>query len=164
MAPEMDDTEKAKTNRVDIWALGCVLYRMFAGRPLFNTRFELYKYVMTGSSPPSSVNSSGLSVTCVNFLSDVLKSKPEDRPSAEDCLKKPWIMSKSTGPEYSIGIDLYQRLRRIQIEAPDVDSFSEKVAARVAANTPVRSSTIGGTPSTTDSTATALRSWTYDSR
>jgi len=73
-------------------------------------------------------------------------------------------MSKSTGPEYSIGIDLYQRLRRIQIEAPDVDSFSEKVAARVAANTPVRSSTIGVTPSTTDSTATTLRSWTYDSR
>jgi len=145
MAPEMDDTERAKTNRVDIWALGCVLYRMFAGRPLFNTRFEMYKYVMSGSSSPPPVKSLGLSVTCVDFLSDVLKSKPEDRPSAEDCLKKPWIMSKSTGPEYSIGGDLYQRLRRIQLEAPDVDSFSEKVAARAASNTHARSFPIGGT-------------------
>jgi len=139
MAPEMDDTGKVKTDRVDIWALGCILYRMFAGRPLFNTRFDLYKYVMVASSPPPPVKSAGLSVPCVDFLSEILKSKPEDRPSAESCLKKPWIVSKVPGSGHSIGEDLYKRLFEIQAEAPDIDSFADKVAARVAFGTPERS-------------------------
>ena len=155
MAPEMDDMKIPKTNRVDIWALGCILYRMFAGSSLFDGRFEVWRYAGSASSPPLPVKSAGLSITCVDFLSDILKSKPEDRPSAEDCLKKPWIMSKAPGPEYSIGMDLYKRLLKIQNEAPDIDSFSEKVAARVAYRTPARSSMIGATP-TMDSTAPTL--------
>ena len=35
MAPEVHDTAQPKTNRVDIWSLGCILYRMVAGSPLF---------------------------------------------------------------------------------------------------------------------------------
>ena len=72
-------------------------------------------------------------------------------------------MSKTHGSEYFIGMDLYKKLLRLQFEAPDIDSFSEKVAARVAYNTPVRSSTMGAM-STTDSTASTLRpASTFDS-
>jgi len=118
MAPEMDDTEIPKTNRVDIWSLGCILYRMFAGSPLFPTTRRLYGYALAGSSPPPEVKNAGFSVSCVNFLSDVLQPEPEDRPSAEDCIKKAWITNKASSPEHPIGRDLYSRLTEIERAAP----------------------------------------------
>ena len=123
MAPEMHDTSKPKSNRVDIWSLGCILYRMFAGNLLFNDPVQVWKYALTASSSPLELDNIGFSIPCVSFLRDILQPIPEDRPSAEDCLKKAWIMRKVPEPEYSIGKDLYTRLSEINQRAPDVHSF-----------------------------------------
>jgi len=128
MAPEVEDTLNPKTNRVDIWSLGCIMYQMLAGSPLFNSRREVWMYYDIKSSPPQAVGNRGFSVSCVSFLGDVLQPEPRDRPSAEDCLKKPWIMNKTPGLGYSIGSDLYGRLAKILRAAPDIDSFSDMVA------------------------------------
>jgi len=125
MAPEMDDTEIPKTNRVDIWSLGCILYRMFAGSPLFPTTRKLYRYALAGSSPPPEVKNAGFSVSCVDFLSDILQPEPEDRPSAEDCIKKAWITNKASSPEHPIGRDLYSRLSEIQRAAPRLEPLAD---------------------------------------
>jgi len=135
MAPEMDDTEIVKTSRVDIWSLGCVLYRMFAGSPLFPTRLGFYRYVFAASSPPPEVKNAGFGVSCVNFLGDVLQPEPEDRPSAEDCLKKTWITNKASGPEYSIGRELYSRLSEIEHAAPRLVPLADPA---VGVHAPVR--------------------------
>ena len=141
MAPEVEETAKPKTNRVDIWSLGCILYRMVAGSPLFSTRREVWRYVDAASSPPQAIRNRGISVACEDFLRDVLQPSPEDRPSAEDCLAKPWITNKAFGSEYSIGSDLYNRLVKIERSAPDIDTFSHMVAHRAANNTSMRSLT-----------------------
>jgi len=107
------------------------LYRMFAGSLLFRGRRDVWRYSFSTSTPPQAVKGKGFSDSCVDFLGDVLQTDPENRPSAEDCLKKPWIMSKAPGSEYSIGRDLYERLFSIQVGAPDINSFSGGVAARV---------------------------------
>jgi len=130
MAPEVEDTSSPKTNRVDIWSLGCIMYQMLAGGPLFNSRREVWRYSDSASSPPQAVRNRGFSVPCENFLGDVLQPEPRDRPSAEDCLKKPWITNKAPGLGYSIGSDLYRRLNKILRAAPDTDSFSDMVADR----------------------------------
>ena len=132
MAPEVHDTSKPKTNRVDIWSLGCVLYRMFAGNLLFNDPFEVLRYSLTASSSPLPLDNIGLSTPCVSFLRDILQPVPEDRPSAEECQKKAWIMNEVPAPEYSIGKDLYSRLSRINRRAPNVHSFPDMVANRAA--------------------------------
>jgi len=161
MAPEMEDILEPKTNRVDIWSLGCVLYGMVAGSLLFNNHREIWRYVDAASSPPPVVKDKGFSIACEDFLRDVLQPKPEDRPSAEDCLKKPWIMNNTPGSEYVIGSDLYKRLAKIERLAPDIDTFSDMVAYRAANNTPARSL---ATP-VTDFTASTWRSAsTFDSK
>jgi len=128
MAPEVHDTSKPKTNRVDIWSLGCVLYRMFAGNLLFNDPFEVLRYSLTASSSPLPLDNIGLSTPCVSFLRDILQPIPVDRPSAEECQKKAWIMSEVPAPEYSIGKDLYSRLSKLNRRAPNVHSFPDMVA------------------------------------
>ena len=125
MAPEVHDTSQPKTNRVDIWSLGCVLYRMFTGNLLFKDSFEVLKYSWTASSSPLVLDNIGFSIPCVFFLRDILQLIPEDRPSAEDCQKKAWIMRKFPRLEYSIGGDLYTRLSKINERAPNVHSFPD---------------------------------------
>ena len=137
MAPEAHDTSQPKTNRVDIWSLGCVLYRMFAGKLLFNDPVQVWKYALTASSSPLALDNIGFSIRCVSFLRGILQPIPEDRPSADDCLKKTWIMSQVLEPEYSIGEDLYTRLAKISYQAPNVHSFPD-----IVANLAVESSSI----------------------
>ena len=127
MAPQMHDTSQQKTKTVDLWSLGCVLYRMFAGNLLFNDPIEVWKYALTVSSSPLALDHIGFSIPCVSFLRDFLQPIPEGRPSAEDCQKKAWIMSKVPGPEYAIGKDLYTRLSEINQRAPNVHSFPDMV-------------------------------------
>ena len=122
MAPEVDDTSVLKTNRVDIWSLGCILYRMVTGSPLFNSRRDVLSYADRESSPPWAVRNRNFSVTCEDFLRDVLQVSPGNRPNAESCLKKPWITTETSGSEYSIGLDLCNRLAKIQCAAPDAEN------------------------------------------
>ena len=137
MAPEMHDTSQPKTNRVDIWSLGCVLYRMLAGNLLFNDPFEVLKYSLTATSSPLAFDNIGFCIPCVSFLRDILQPIPEDRPSAEDCQEKAWIMSKVPGPEYAIGKDLYTRLSVINQRAPNVHSFLDMVTNREVDSNPI---------------------------
>ena len=132
MAPEAEDTSNPKTNKVDIWSLGCILYRMMVGSPLFHSRREVWRYVDSTSSLPSAAKNKGLSIACENFLGDVLQPSPDDRPSAEVCLMKPWILNKGPGPEHSIGSDLYNRLVQVQRAASDIDTFSDMVVHQEA--------------------------------
>ena len=130
MAPEVHDTSQPKTNRVDIWSLGCVLYRTLAGNLLFHDPVQVWKYALTASSSLLALDNIGLSIPCVSFLREILQPIPEDRPSAEDCQKNAWIMNEVPVPEYSIGKDLYTRLYKISHRAPNVYSFPDMVANR----------------------------------
>ena len=156
MAPEVGDTSIPRTDRVDIWSLGCILYRMVTGSPLFNSRRDVWRYADREPSPPWAVKNKGFSVACEDFLRDVLQPSPEDRPSAEDCLKAGWIMSGVLGSGGRIGSDIYRRLAKIELAAPDIDTFSDMAALRAADNTLARGFAIGAT-SVTGSTASRLR-------
>ena len=141
MAPEVHDTSQPKTNRVDIWSLGCVLYRMFAGNLLFDDAYQVLKYAQSNS--PLSLDNIGFSAPCVSFLHDILQPIPEDRPSAEDCQKKAWIVNEVPRLEYSIGKDLYTRLSKINQHAPNVHSFSDLVANRLVDSSSVSLEPLG---------------------
>ena len=138
MAPEVLDTSQPKTNKVDIWSLGCILYRMRAGNLLFKDAFEVLKYSWTASTSPLTLDNIGFSIPCASFLRDVLQPIPEDRPSAEACHKKAWIVNEVLGPEYFVGSDLYTRLSKINQQAPNVHSFPDMVANRAVDSSSVQ--------------------------
>jgi len=145
MAPEADDALVTKTNSVDVWSLGCILYRMVAGSPLFESRREVFMYAVVALSPPLVVRKKGLSMACEEFLREVLQPSPGDRPSAEGCLNTAWIINKAPGSAHSIGRGLYTRLSEIKLRAPNIDTFSEMVADRAADSAHIRSSSAGDT-------------------
>ena len=138
MAPEVHDTSKPKTNKVDIWSLGCVLYKMFTGNPLFNDFVEVFKYAQAASSSPLPLDNIGFSILCIDFLRGILQPSPKVRPSAEDCLKKPWITNEVPALEYSIGKDLYASLSKINHLAPNVHSFPDMIASQAVDRTSIR--------------------------
>jgi len=137
MAPEVHDTSEPKTNKVDIWSLGCVMYRMLIGNLLFNDPLEVLKYALTAPSRLLPLDNTEFSTSCVFFLWEVLQPIPEHRPSAEDCQENPWITNETPGSEYSIREDLYARLSKINHRAPNMHSFRDMVANRAASSSSV---------------------------
>jgi len=140
MAPEVNEGSIPMTDRVDIWSLGCILYRMVTGSLLFHDRRDLLVYGMLKSSPPPVVQKRGFSVACEDFLRDVLQTSPGDRPSAEGCLKTGWITSGDLGSGGRLGSDIYRRLSKIALAAPDIDTFSDMAAHQGAGKTTAPSS------------------------
>ena len=131
MAPEVQDTSRPKTNKVDIWSIGCILYRMVAGCSLFKDPFAVWKYAASAHSFPKAVENIGFSAPCIDFLCDTLQPTPEDRPSAEASLQTPWIMNEVEKLDYTIGEELFTRLSEINLQAPNVYSFSDRLAGLV---------------------------------
>jgi len=123
---------------------------MVTGNPLFKDPVEVWKYALIASSSPLVVENIDLSALCVSFLRNILQPGPEDRPSAEACLRKAWIMNEVAGSEYIIGKDLCTRLLNVKLRAPDIDSFSHVVAKRVADRTHTRSLLTGDTSDISD--------------
>lgn len=144
MAPEMLDTSIPKTSKVDIWSLGCILFRMVAGRLLFQDLSALYRYAINTSSLPPPVGNVGFSTPCENFLASVLQPSPDDRPSAEACLNAAWIMNEGLGPKYAVGKHLYTNLSIAMVGAPGVDTFAETVADQRAGDIGEASDYAGG--------------------
>ena len=103
MAPEVLDVLDSRdvgsdyTNAVDIWAAGCVVYRIIAGRVPFPQIKSLVKYCENETLFPyddpfgSSTQSEGS-----KFIRKLLVSNPNDRPSALQALKHDWIISGKT--------------------------------------------------------------------
>ncbi|KAG0638131.1 kinase-like domain-containing protein [Tuber brumale] len=117
MAPEVDgdDTQPIYTRKVDVWSLGCVMFRAVTGYVPFRSRQDVWRYSIGKQFPPAGAQSVGLSRDAIGFLAALLQPDPKSRPSAEECLKLPWITNKPSSPHFRIGADLHNRLRTRQI-------------------------------------------------
>ena len=94
MAPELVQ-EQPYDEKVDIWALGVILYELFYGRPPYYTN-SIYKLVqMIVNSPipwPGEI-----SPQFKSFLLEMLNKEPSKRTSCQDLLKHPFIADVDLG-------------------------------------------------------------------
>lgn len=100
MAPEIlnylndQDSNDQYTNSVDIWALGCIVYRLITGTVPFPPGKSLIKYCEDKSLfPYDALFDSGIKSEGSRFLRQLLITQPTDRPAASQALRHPWILS-----------------------------------------------------------------------
>ena len=97
MAPEffgyVDDIDEERsdyTHAVDIWALGCVVYRLCAGKvpfPSYPNLRPLQRYSSGQSAPPEeALQSTGCHEKVVDLIMALLRPEPSLRPSANALL------------------------------------------------------------------------------
>jgi ankyrin repeat protein len=89
-APELCREEATFTTKVDIWALGCILYEVAVGKKVFPSDFDTREYAaakrMLPISLPSSIDEDVQSPLS-NLIREMLRINPKDRPSAEELNK-----------------------------------------------------------------------------
>jgi len=100
LAPELvsmvaneDEQEQTYSSKVDIWAIGVILYVMISGFHPFYTgnQAQLYDAIMKGQYSFPNPAFAKVSRETKDFISWVLVVNPAKRPSAEELLKHPWV-------------------------------------------------------------------------
>lgn len=96
MAPEILDYvpreglhKSAYTTAVDLWALGCIVYRLGSGVVPFPPGPSLYKFCENPSG--FLYQSLQLDRSGIEFIRSLLAPNPGHRPNAQQALDHPWM-------------------------------------------------------------------------
>ena len=81
------------TNAVNIWAVGCIAYRLAAKRLPFECGHDLSKFCRGRSQFPEAPLRPLLSEEGIKFVTSLLAPSPSSRPSAEGALSDSWILN-----------------------------------------------------------------------
>jgi serine/threonine-protein kinase len=90
MAPEQATADPSADQRVDIYAVGAVMFEMLAGRPPFNdgTSTEIMRAHVHQAAPNVRLSRSDLPEPLAQLVMDCLEKRPSDRPQlADDVLR-----------------------------------------------------------------------------
>lgn len=100
MAPEIldfldtDVLNGEYTNAVDLWAVGCITYRLVTGVVPFPSGKSLIKYCENKSLfPYDPLFDSGIKSSGSKFIRELLVAYPKERPSASQAINHTWIIS-----------------------------------------------------------------------
>jgi serine/threonine protein kinase len=105
-SPELIGSQKQTfTNKVDIWALGCILYRLAYDSKLFQDDFAVREWSIVSAPLPFSIDGpisdnsaeNRADVSSIqNLISSMLLRQPEGRPSATELLSSFTAAAKSS--------------------------------------------------------------------
>lgn len=92
MSPEMINSEPHST-KVDVWALGILLYEMLHGCPPYSGKNpkEQYRLIASGNITIGS----HVSKTANQLIKSILHIRPNDRPSIIEILRSQWVQEYS---------------------------------------------------------------------
>jgi len=129
MAPEVlfPSDSDGYTTAVDLWALGCVVYRMVTGGLPFPTSREVISYSLgKGAFPRQELDLLSLSNAALTFIESVVKPTPENRATAELALKSDWITSGQSGFQITTSLGSCFKNNMAPIPAPNTAATEPK--------------------------------------
>ncbi|KFZ22766.1 hypothetical protein V502_02755 [Pseudogymnoascus sp. VKM F-4520 (FW-2644)] len=133
MAPEIfdyldtDTPSTEYTNAVDLWAVGCITYRLVTGKVPFPPGKSLGKYCEDKSLFPLGPHfDSGMKSSCFEFIKGLLEPHPKERPSASQALALTWNIS---------GSNTRRRSADLSQSNQETSGFSEFTASNIDYNT-----------------------------
>ncbi|MCJ1349791.1 hypothetical protein MMC31_008032 [Peltigera leucophlebia] len=142
MAPEIwlgnEDEEQARTYTlaVDIWSLGCVLFRLLTRQLPFPPENGLRLYWWSKKKFPTNILvENNVSDDGISLVSEMMKSNPADRLNASNALLHPWTSGQESKP------------------APCLDSYERKTKEENDDETPVVTSAIQSHSSSADASS-----------
>lgn len=94
------------SSKVDLWALGCIVYEMLCGKTPFATSIsfsELFKRIAEGRYPAPKHGSDAAR----NFIAELLEPDPEARLSAVQALEHPWITQSQGRSRMLSGVQVF---------------------------------------------------------
>jgi len=96
-APELIDGQPYGA-KVDMWAVGCILYILLSGRPPFwgDTNNELFGRILNGVYPMNTPQWDPIGRRAKDLVKGLLCLDADARLSAEDVLKHSWITETAT--------------------------------------------------------------------
>jgi len=91
-APELCQELSTYTNKVDIWALGCITYELLTRKRLFREDWNVMRYVDQGAKPPIELQPisaiPNAPMACLTFIAQSsIQIDPLERPSASAILQ-----------------------------------------------------------------------------
>jgi len=91
VAPEVLNREYTKS--CDIWSIGVISYILLCGYPPFygDSDNEIFESVRTGRFDFPSPDWDDISQTAKDFICSLLKKNPDDRLTAAQAMKHPWL-------------------------------------------------------------------------
>lgn len=119
MAPELVQ-EQPYNEKVDIWALGTILYELYYGQPPFYTN-SIYKLIQMIVNSPISFPGK-ISEDFKSFLLEMLQKDPSKRATCNELLKHPFI----AGVELAKFDDRVYRFKSTQFEKAIQESLADK--------------------------------------
>ena len=106
----------------DMWSLGVVAFILLAGRRPFHSRDRETKIDLILHSEPSYTGSGwrGISPTAIDFVKALLHKAPEERLTAAEALRHPWI----AGAKAAAAADAAQQLQKNAQVVRSLQAFS----------------------------------------
>jgi len=115
---------------VDMWASGVLLYVLLSGRLPFaaDTDTELFKLIMAGDLVWKSPQFDTVSAEAKDLISKLIVVDPDQRLSAEEALKHPFITSKGGSSAAPLHTSLFDELHKLSaLSKQKIDEAKQQV-------------------------------------
>ncbi|RFU35445.1 hypothetical protein B7463_g863, partial [Scytalidium lignicola] len=91
--PDLDEATSEYTSAIDIWAVGCIIYRVIVGAVPFPSLLSLKNFCRDSTKVslniPPSMEEAG------DFIKELLRPNPKNRPLASVALSSTWLLQKA---------------------------------------------------------------------
>jgi len=116
IAPEV--IEKNYTEKCDVWSAGVIMYILLCGSPPFGGENddEILENIREGTLEFSSPDWDSVSAEAKHLIGQMLNREPQERISAKEALRHPWMLNARSEPLNSRASEYLSNLKNLKSE------------------------------------------------